>query len=577
MNKIKKQIKRSFPLLIIFGLLSSLLAGLVFNINLNFKQDTEDFIKWTSEVQADTATTEVTVKNAPPAFTVNAAENPISSSTSPVNVGGSISFTATANDPEDNDYYLIICSSDSIIASSTGGAPSCGDTQFCVSALTGDTTEANCTYSNVADPGAETDDWYAFVCDDHSTESACSSANQGTGDSGNPIYINHAPSFDSVSTTDDNKDPGGTFTIEAVVTDSDTEGGVDELYLYVCSTNNWATSTGCAATTICSGTSTSPNISCQYVDTAPTADQDYTYYAFIKDWHEMPASGNSKTNTYTINNVAPTVSNVVFNNGNNITLNIKNAAEVVVYATSTSVVDQNGCTDLSQATSTVYLSSVTGGAYCDANDNNCYHINSVDCVLSECSGDSDSTATYVCSTSLAYHAIPTIDSGSNPYSSDNWMVQMTAFDEALNGSATTSPGVEIGTTIALEVNEATIDYGIIEAGQNSGSNNATTTIINYGNSPLDNDISGTDMTKGADWFGADNQEYSLNNFSWGTGTDLSSTTPVTVDIITPRPTDSDNVYDLILWGIGIPSGQPSGDYGGINTFSATLDGDGNWN
>ena len=112
-KKIKKQIKRSMPLFLIFSLIiSSAVVGLVFNFDFNIYQLDDKNFGFTVDipkVQADTATTSVTVRNAPPAFTAGPVENPSSTSTTPVNFGGWISFNATASDDEGNGYYLAIC------------------------------------------------------------------------------------------------------------------------------------------------------------------------------------------------------------------------------------------------------------------------------------------------------------------------------------------------------------------------------------------------------------------------------------------------------------------------------------
>ena len=578
-KKIKKQIKRSMPLFLIFSLImSSTVAGLVFNLNLNISSMTLSL----PEAKADSATTSVTVRNAPPAFSVSPAEVVSSTSSSPVNVGGVISFNVTANDPENAQYYLIVCSSNSATAVN-GGEPTCGATEFCTSALTNDETQTSCTYSDVADPSSEMEDWYAFVCDAHASEAECSVASQGAnpniGDNSSPFYVNHAPTLSSAATTDDNKDPGGTFTVTASVADADVADQQDELYIYVCPTNSWATSTGCTAPEWCSGTSTSPDVSCGFATTTPAIDGEFSYFTFVKDWHGLAASGNSKTGLYHVNNVAPSVSNVIINGSNNIQLNIKGAAEVAASTTSASISDNNGCTDLVSATSTIYWSAVTDGQYCSADDDNCYQIASVNCeqVAGSCTGSGDAMASYICTTTLAYHAVPTDGATGNPYTANNWLGAITASDEALSGTAVSASGIDVITSPALEVATTTIAYGQVRAGDNTGTTNAPTTIVNYGNSPLDSDISGTNMTKGGDSIGVTNQEYSLTSgFNWSTGTDLALTS-ATVDIVSERPTSSADITDILYWGIGIPGATPSGDYGGTNTFSAALDTDGDWN
>lgn len=592
-QKIKKQIKRSMPWLLIFSLIfSTVVSGLIFNLDVKISNKINDKLGielTTKEVLADTATTTVTVKNAPPAFTVNAAEVPSSTSTSPVNVGASIAFTARADDPEDNSYYLIICSTASVDPGDGGSAPSCDATTFCVSGLTGDETDSTCTYSNVTDPGIETRDWYAYVCDNHGLEPDCSeTANQGAqpgiGDNSSPLYVNRSPVFTAVATTDDNKDPGGSFTVTASAYDNDVSRGSEIMHLYVCNTNSWATSTGCASGQICHATSTSPDIDCTFATTTPAIDGNWTYYGFVMDDFGMAATGNSRSSTYHVNNVAPQVTNVVINGGINIRLNLKNAAfNAEATTTSTSIRDNNGCTDIVGATSTIYLSDVAGEDNCTANNNDCYKIAQAYCIaeVGSCTGPTDDQMTYTCSTTMEFHANPSDNSTNNPDTLNKWLGAIAVFDEALHVVATTSfaSGVEVITNTALEVTEVQIPYGSIKSGQDSGTSTATTTITNYGNSPLDTDLTGTWMemapsyTIGENW-----QEWSLTyQFEWGAGpgTDLSSTTAATVNTDTSKPTSLTDVSDYIYWGIGIPSGQQSGVYEGQNTFTAALDDD-NW-
>ena len=558
------------PVILIFLLINISLYGLVFNLEFNLNGRTASVFDWLKDAKADTATSTVTVRNAPPAFSANAAENPTSSSTAPVNVGASIGYTGTADDPEDNSYYLIVCDSDSVTEGVGGGAPTCGGTQFCVSSVTADTVQASCTYNNVADPGAETDAWYAFVCDNHATQAECSSSNQGSGDPGSPIYINHASTFTAVSTTLDNRNPGQDFTVQVSSTDADVQGSADYMVMSVCSTDAWSATTGCTATTYCTATSSNPTTSCNYTSPVPSAHGAITYYAFVKDWHNMAATGNSRTSSMNVNNVAPTVGTITFNNSAVINLNMKNEAGKVVWATSTSVTDNNGCSDLVDATSTVFMTGASGVQYCTANDNDCYWDAAANCSISDCAGGVDTIATVACYGSLAFHATPTDAAGDNPYVGYEWQASINAYDEAITGSATSS-GVELIAGPALSVSEATIPYGILIAGQNSGAVNATTTVVNWGNTPLDSALEGTWMSQGTDTIGEANQHFNLAAFTYPAGTAISSTTPVSVDVVVARPTNGTDVTDEIYWGIGIPVGTPSGDYEGMNTFTAALD------
>ncbi|RLB04552.1 MAG: hypothetical protein DRG59_10125 [Deltaproteobacteria bacterium] len=509
--------------------------------------------------------------NSAPSFTVQPSDSG-SASTTPTNNGDDINFTATASDAEGDDYYLAICKTNSITAGNNT-PPNCNDGDWCISNVASSTVQANCSYTTDL-PAFESRDWYAFVCDRRSGAgvSQCSSYSQGEISiaSGSPFNINHAPSFTSISTQNDNQDPGSSFTITTISSDSDTEGGNDTLYLYVCRTNDATFSDGCSDDTVCSVTATSsPNATCYYNDIAPTLSGSYTYYAFIFDNHGMAATTNSQINSYTINNIKPVLGTLILNNGNDITLNIKGAADVQISA-STTVSDQNGCIDLVSATAVIYMSNATNTYNCTGDYNDCYHINTSSCVKSDCIDDDDFTAVYTCTANIKYFAIPTDNSINNPWEPYNWLSRVIVYDGTYYEAATSS-SVELISSIALNVAEETINYGTIGDNNDTGSINATTTIVNYGNTPINNNLYGIDMNRvPAGIISVDNQEYNLSPFVWGSGNDLATSSSL-VDIIVPKPTSSDDVYDEIYWGIGIPLDTPPGDYSGNNTFSALLD------
>ena len=587
-QKIKNQIRKTIPWFVIIALIvSTSVISFVFNFNFGVYQRSNQDISLNislPEAQADSATTSVTVRNAAPVFVGNAAELDVSTSTSPVNIGESIRFTATANDPEDNSFYLIVCSSDSVVPNVSGGWPSCTDTTFCTSTLTADLGAATCAYQNVADPPGEIDDWWGFVCDNHNGEADCSSSDQGAspnlGDDSSPFYVNHAATIVTATTSVDYLAPGSAFTYTATTTDQDTYGGYDEISMYICDAGGFATSTGCGGTEFCAASSTpvgngTTSISCQWTDTAPTVDQTYPYFVYIVDWHGLAGSNNAYPGFYTIINVAPSITNVKLlpNNGANILLNIKGATSTLVYASSTTVTDQNGCADIQSATGTIYWESKSGGYNCASDNNDCYPIGSAGCTISNCVG---AVAEATCSSTIEFFALPT-DSSSWGASSTTWLASIRAFDEALSGIGTSSPGTDIQTNTALDVTEIGIDYGTLRAGQDTGTSTATTTVINYGNSPLDTNISGTWMVDGAYTIFSTYQEHDLAyQFAYGGGTSLSSTTPDLIDTVITRPNSATDVVDNIYWGIGLPLTQHSGTYYGTNTIAAVIDDSGNW-
>jgi hypothetical protein len=575
-----KKIKHTVPIIVIFCLLNVIVLGFSFNLNLNFAKPAQrGFVNLATDAQASTATTSVVVKNAPPSFTAGPAENPTSTSTTPINVGGSIGFTGTATDFEGDSYWMIVCTTTKATSSGQGIAPVCvGGNSLCVSNKASSTGAVSCTYNNVKDPGSETQPWYAFVCDDHYGNPQCSHSSQGSGVSGSPFYVNHAPKVLHLYTSIDNKNPGQAVTITASTSDSDVTRGGDHQNLYICSTPSWTVSGGCTATTLCHGSSSVPtSVSCVSTTTIPQMWGPYTYYGFVNDQFHLAAShGNATSSTYTVNNVAPVVSNVTLNHGTNIFLNISGAPQVVVVASSSSVTDNNGCVDLASATSTIYIGTATGGNNCAANNNYCYQIGTGNCHISKCVS---ATASVTCTTSLAFYAMPT--DASSIASTTSWFAAIKASDgPGLKGLGiyNTVNGVEVVSSAALNVEQSAIAYGQVQAGTNTGSQNASTTVDNFGNTPIDSAVSGTDMLKnkvGPQIIKVSNQQHSKNNFTYSAG-NTSSTTPDTVTIGISRPNSGAVLNSNIYWGIQVPLGTPSATFYGVNTFTVVLNKYDNW-
>ncbi len=518
--------------------------------------------------------------NTAPYFTVDPADSDssgASASTSPTNEGEDVTFKATADDDDSPNYYLAICKTNSITAGNDG-PPTCTAGNWCISDLTATATEASCSYTAAA--VAESNVWYAFVCDKHSGFSIakCSAASQGSGDPeyDSPFVINHRPVFTSVTTSVNNRNPGGTFTISSVSHDNDSSGGADTLYLYICRTNSAAYGSGCdsAENTVCTALATSsPNAKCYYRDTAPTPAGANTYYAFLYDSHGLAAAANSRSNTYTVNNVVPTMGTLTLHGGADITLNIRGAGDTAVSTVNTNIQDMNGCDDLDSAVGTVYMSNATGGYNCTANNNDCYKAATANCVKSDCASSTDTIATFTCTVGMKYYADPTDDfSANNPWKNYNWMSYLQVYD-GVNYALATSTGVELITSAALEVVENEIDFGSgFSVGDDTGNNDATTTILNGGNSPIDTNLSGTDMNGNpSGMIDSTYIQYSLNNFTYPAGVQLLNT-GVDVDIDAPKATGAD-VEDKIYWGIGIPWDADASLYTGLNTFQVIIDED----
>ena len=144
-----------------------------------------------TQVIADDVPTAVTVGNEAPVFTVDPIEGPPNDGSNPQNAGNNINFIATATDSSSEDYYLAVCQTNAITAVN-GGAPTCPGGEWVISSAITSGNQANIVYaSQISD--AESNDWYAFVCDGNSSNALCSASSQGSGVGGSPFYINHRP------------------------------------------------------------------------------------------------------------------------------------------------------------------------------------------------------------------------------------------------------------------------------------------------------------------------------------------------------------------------------------------------
>jgi len=258
----------------------------------------------------------------------------------------------------------------------------------------------------------------------------------------------------------------------------------------------------------------------------------------------------------------PVVTNVSLNGGLDISL--LPGATTTIYATGT-VTDQNGYTDLLNATSTIYRSGA--GAACAADNNNCYISTAPLCTFSNCSGNS---CTVSCQADIYFHADAT---DITPYEGEEWLALIEAEDQTggIDIGAVAS-GVELLTLQALDVTTS-INYGSLEVASTTGSYNPTTTVQNLGNVPIDIELEGTDLTDGGDSFiPTSEQKFSTTTFSYsacGTCGTLSSTTPVSLDVDLSKPSAViPPVTDVVYWGIEIPFGVASNPHSGTNIFYA---------
>lgn len=269
-----------------------------------------------------------------------------------------------------------------------------------------------------------------------------------------------------------------------------------------------------------------------------------------------------------VSNSAPSVSSVQLNGASVITLTENVTTTVFVTAT---ITDANGCADvISSGTVTfaVYRSSVSNGSACTANAQNCYRTTTYNVVASDlCSGGTDTTANVSTTVAIWYFADPT-DASSTSYAADTWIAAVTAADFSSAQSSSTDSR-ELNTLLALDVT-GSINYGSLTANTDTGATNQVATTTNTGNVRQRTDISGTDMTSGANSIAATQQKFATSSATYASLTHTLSTSPTNYQTnIQPATTSTVPAASTTYWGIAVPNGQMTGTYTGTNTFSAT--------
>jgi hypothetical protein len=212
--------------------------------------------------RADTVPTVVIVGNSFPAITVTPIENPASDATLPSNVGAALAFEVTAIDSGGDNYYLAVCTTNAITPNN-GAEPTCNGSEICTSSATISGNVASCSYTpQLSD--AESISWFVFVCDSNLVSASCSVSDQGSGSSGSPFKVNHAPNFSAGNSTA-NADPGTPITFSSTASDTDIDGSADTVFLLVCKTAGLS-GTACdggGSDTWCTSATAASNPSCQ--------------------------------------------------------------------------------------------------------------------------------------------------------------------------------------------------------------------------------------------------------------------------------------------------------------------------
>ncbi|MDB9944457.1 hypothetical protein OAD26_00460 [bacterium] len=602
------QLRTAGKITVYTSLVGVLVFAFVFIFNLGATEIKE------ADAQSKASTT-VTVLNTPPEWTVDAEELGGSSVTTPTNAGDTVSWTAVATDANAEDYYLLICSTSNAASATSGGAPTCnGGVQWAVSGTTTSGT-ASVAATTTADGWAESNIWYAFVCDGNAGTPRCSATStQGSGTTSSPFEVNHRPTFDVDTFVNDGAaDPGAVVTFSSTSDDPDISGVNDTVRLFVCSTNSFNTVTDeCDALTLASTTVPGPetDAGATYQLNAVIQDQDYDAFGFVIDNHGFESVGGAtgQNATITVNNVAPTISaatvSLVQATTTDMELTVA-TGETTGFTLEFITSDNNSCDavggtlgdEVDDFELSIYRSGV---AACDVDDPNHYDPN--DCYTSAvaastwnltctastttCGGTSDPTMEWDCTFPLWYVADPTDGTAtSTQYSAENWLAKVKPIDDDLASTSPTvaSAGVEVTSFLAFSLNTPTIPYGQIAPGDQTDPLPATTTLAATGNVGLDTNVEGESMcttyttgnpcpNSSSSTIPAREQVFATSSVAYADATALSSTTIQEIEINVPKSTaTTSQATNDAYWGIRVPASVTfAGDYTGENTFYAKV-------
>lgn len=269
----------------------------------------------------------------------------------------------------------------------------------------------------------------------------------------------------------------------------------------------------------------------------------------------------------TVTNATPVVTNVTLNGGSSITLTENTTTSITIAAT---VSDGNGCADVFSSgtiTAVLYRSGLAATSSCTASDTNCYRsITMANAGGDTCTGGVDTTADASATVPVWYFADPTDASSSFP---TQWWVSYVKANDFSNASssATSTTVVDINSLYALNIT-ASINYGSVAPGADTGSGNQTATTTNTGNAKIDIEFSGTNMS-GPATLAATQQKYGTSSVAYASLAYTLSTTATSRDINFFAATASSTpAATSTFWGLAIPNGQTLGSYTGTNTFTA---------
>lgn len=585
-----------------------------------------------------TATTTLTVLNTPPQWVggFEGREEFPSSTSTPTNSGNQISWVGTATDANGAPYFLLICSNsatptaNAAATSSALGtaAPTCagGATRWAVSASTTSGVQARAA-TTTAETGlfGESNNWFAWVCDDDPINPRCNTPNYSTGTAAtnsSPFNVNRRPLFTAFGNNGP-ANPGAPLIFNSTSSDPDVVDTQDLIYLTVCRAATFSTTTQLcgaanvdflASTTFAFGTTTNANAT--YTIPAITQDAAYNAFGYIYDQHGHTASSSLQgaTSTFNVNNVAPTITNISLNGGTNMTLTVE-AGQTTGFPLSYTANDANSCDAVGGGTADeitgrviAVLRSGIGTSTCNGSalsydPNNCYPSAlatttwNLSCTASTTSctaGGADATMDFNCTFPIWFIADPTDGTATDtPFFLQHWVAGVSGVDNnnATGSMATSSTLVEMISYSAISLLTNQITYTNLEPGTQMPTLIASTTVRAVGNTGMNQLLGGDHMCAtyspnipcilggGTSTIDRLNQKYATSSVAYASGATLTATTsPGLLDIRILKPTSTSTASSKqTFWGIAVPGTIVlSGNYTGQNVFTGTRSATNTW-
>lgn len=627
MQELPKYLSTAGKITVLTSLVGVMVFAVMFLLNIGAKEFKH------AEAQSGLATTTITVLNTPPQWTVIAQEEVESSTSTPTNSGSEVAWIATGTDSNSAPYFLLVCDGPNAALPAAAASPavlgsappSCTatSTQWAVSASTTSGTQARAA-TTTAESWAESNVWYAYICDDDPVNPRCNSTSyQGTGTTSSPFAVNHRPTFTAYS-DDSPKLPGETVLFTTTSSDADVDGAADTVQLHVCSSNSFsATSTSCNGTTLATSTFFATNATATRYISIPTRDQNYFAYGFLVDNHGHLAAGGSQGTdaVLTVSNAAPYVlgGDIDLNDGSTIVLT-QFAAETTGFPLQFEAHDNNSCQNSASGDEIVdwevsVFRSTIGSSSCatagDYDANNCYTSTvptttwNIACTASStsCTFGVDGTDTgmiFNCTFPLWYIADPTLGAATDtPHFATDWSAAVSPVDDnnATGTFATTTNPRELAGLLGIALDTAYIPYEALEPGDETGPTlaNSSTTIRAIGNVAVDELLTGEAMcgtytsavtcpNSASSTIPARYQVFSATSTDTylaasTSGQRLSSTTLTELEINVPKSTSTSvQASGKTYWGIHVPiSITLAGDYTGENTFYGKVAEIADWN